>query len=93
MNYQHPTTGPRGLENAASEINALLKQINLIALAAEHGDQMDNRILPAINASADSVADRLGDIVVRLDALTREWIDEDRVYGTRRSACVASSSN
>lgn len=89
MTYRPPITGPRGLEHATFEISALLKHINLIALAAENGDQMDNRILPSINATAESVADRLGDICDRLDKMAKEWLDEDRVYGTRRREVTA----
>jgi hypothetical protein len=70
-----------GLECVGMDVREVVKVANLMAIAAQYADQMDNRALPGIQSAAEMIAERLDGIHERIDALVNEWQSERRPGG------------
>ena len=70
-----------GLECIGMEVREVMKVANLMAIAAQSADQMDNRALPGLHSAAEMIAERLDVLHERIDALVNEWQSERRPGG------------
>ncbi|MGN7294692.1 hypothetical protein [Rhizobium sp. SAFR-030] len=70
-----------GLECVGMEVREVMKVANLMAIAAQSVDQMDNRALPGIQSAAEMIAERLDGLHERIDVLVNEWQLERRPGG------------